>query len=117
MTPEETAAAEAEKIQAQAAQDQDAKSKYGAVRVARNVDKNGNDIVAYFREPSRPVLGVAIAELDKNTVLACEYIFDDACIREISDFDAFRNDVSIFLGLGGMLQSLIIVKKSTFTTL
>lgn len=96
---------------------EEAKTKYGAIRMAENTNEKGDAIVCYFKEPSRLVLGVALAEIDRNTVMACEYIFDDCCIREISDYDTFRNDKNIFLGLLGLLQSLVVVKKSTFTTL
>lgn len=96
---------------------EEAKLKYGAIEMATNTDSTGKEIVCYFKTPSRVVLGIAMAEIEKNYLLACEYIFDDSCIREISDFEAFRNDDSIFLGLTGKLQSLIRVKKSNFTTL
>lgn len=89
----------------------------GAIAMVENTDENGNPIVCYFKSPSRLVLGVAMAEIDRNTLLACEYIFDDACIREISDVDAFRNNDALFLGITGVLQSLVRVKKSTYTTL
>jgi len=99
------------------AKDAEVKLKYGAIAVVRNVDKDGKPIVCYFKEPSRLVLGVAIAEIDRNVILACEYIFDDAVIREVSDVDAFRNDKSIFLGLNLILQSLVRVKKSDYRSL
>jgi hypothetical protein len=85
--------------------------------MAINTDASGKEIVCYFKKPSRLVLGVALAELDRNIVLASEYIFDDCTIRDISDFDAFRNSDEIFLGLIPKLQTLARVKKSTFTTL
>lgn len=97
--------------------DKRAKEEFKAVKKAVNVDKDGKQIVAYFREPSRMVVGIAMAKLDTDTLTACEYIFDDAVIREISDTDAFRNDNGIFIGLNVMLQSLVTIKKSTFTTL
>ena len=95
---------------------EDAKLK-GAIAMVENTDEKGNPIVCYFKSPSRIVLGVAMAEIDRNTLLACEYIFDDACIREISDVEAFRNNDELFLGITGVLQSLVRVKKSLYTAL
>lgn len=97
--------------------DLEIKAKHGAIAVVRNFDKDGKPIVCYFKEPSRLVLGVAIAEFDRNVILACEYIFDDAVIREVSDVDAFRNDKGIFIGLNLILQSLVRVKKSDYRSL
>lgn len=91
---------------------EEAKTKYGAVGMAQN-----EDLVVYFKKPSRLVLGVAMAEIDRNVTQACEYIFDDCVIKEISDWEAFRNDDELFIGLIPKLQSLASVKKSTYTTL
>lgn len=96
---------------------EEAKSKYGAVQMVENTDEKGNPIVCYFKQPSRLVLGAAMGEIDRNPLIACEYIFDDSVIREISDVDAFRNNDAVFLGITAMLQSLVRVKKSTFTNL
>lgn len=99
------------------AKENEYKIKYGVIAKVENTDDNGKPIVCYFKSPSRLVLGVAMSEIDRNIVLACEYIFDDACVREISDTDAFRNNKEIFLGITGVLQSLVRVKKSTYTIL
>lgn len=96
---------------------EEAKLKYGAVAMVENTDASGKPIVCYFKSPSRLVLGVALAEIDRNTLMACEYIFDDSVIKEISDVEAFRNDDAIFMGITGVLQSLVRVKKSTYTSL
>jgi hypothetical protein len=111
MTAKEIAAKTAETIKKDAA----IRAQYGYIRKAVNVDEAGVERVAYFREPNRLVVGIAMAEIDRNTLLACEYIFDDAVIREVSDVEYFRNNNGVFIGLSNMLQGLIQVKKSTFT--
>lgn len=112
MTPEEIAAKTAATIK----QDDAIRAQYNYVRKAVNVDENGVEHVAYFKAPNRLIVGIALAEIDRNTLLACEYIFDESIIKEVSDVDYFRNDDGVFMGLTAMLQSLIRVKKSTFTT-
>lgn len=99
------------------AKDAEYKIKYGVVAKVENFDKDGKKIVCYFKPTSRIVLGQALAELENNTLTACEYIFVDSVVKEISDADAFFNDNSIFLGITGVLQSLVRVKKSTYTSL
>lgn len=99
------------------AKENEYKIKYGVIGKVENKDANGNPIVCYFKKPSRLVLGVAMAEIDRNFLLACEYIYDDACVREISDYEAFRNDDELFIGINGFLQGLIRGKKSLYTTL
>lgn len=96
--------------------DAEFKTKYNYVFKASNTDADGVERVAYFRTPNRMVIGIAMAEIERNVLNACEYIFDDAVIREISDVDYFRNNTDVFVGLNVMLQSLIRVKKSSFQT-
>jgi hypothetical protein len=95
----------------------DYKVKYDVIAKVENTDSKGNPIVCYFKSPSRLVLGIAMAEIDRNTLLACEYIFDDAVVKEISNHEEFRGNDALFLGITGVLQSLVRVKKSTYTSL
>lgn len=93
--------------------EKDTKAKeLGAIKKAEN-----GDLVVYFREPSRMALGIAMAEIDRDVVKACEIIFYDACIAEVSDLDAYAKDTALFIGIIKLLQSLVVVKKSLYTTL
>jgi hypothetical protein len=105
-----------DKIKAEIEKDAELKKQYGYIRKVKNVDDNGIEHVAYFKSPNRLILGIALAEIEKNVTLACEYIFDDAIIKEISDVSYFRDNDNVFLGIIGMLQGLVQVKKSTITT-
>lgn len=84
----------------------------GAIKSASH-----ENLVVFFREPSRMALGIAMAEIDRDVVKACEIIFFDACIKEVSDMDAYHSDTSLFMGIIPLLQSLVTVKKSLYTTL
>ena len=84
----------------------------GAIRKAEH-----GDLVVFFREPSRMALGIAMAEIDRDVVKACEIIFYDACIAEVSDMDTYAKDTALFMGIIPLLQSLVTVKKSLYTTL
>lgn len=84
----------------------------GAIKMA-----NHGEVAVFFREPSRMALGIAMAEIDRDVVKACEIIFYDACIAEVSDMDSYIKDTSLFMGIIPLLQSLVVVKKSLYTTL
>lgn len=84
----------------------------GSIRKAEH-----GDLVVYFREPSRMAWGIAMAEIDRDVVKACEIVYFDACIAEVSDMDAYHKDMSLFIGLIPLLQSLVVLKKSLYTTL
>lgn len=84
----------------------------GAIKSATH-----ENLAVFFREPSRMALGVAMAEIDRDVVKACEYIFNDACIMEVSDFKEYSTDTALFMGIIPLLQSLVSVKKSLYTTL
>ncbi len=75
------------------------------------------DKVCYFKEPSRMAVGLATAMMNTDRVQGCEILFNDACIKEVSDYNHWLNDTPLFLGICGTLQELIVVKKSTYTTL
>lgn len=97
-------------------QDEEIRAKYNFIRKAESIDDQGKKHVAYFKAPNRLIVGIAMSTIDSNTLLACEYIFDDAVIKEVSDVAYFRDNDDVFIGLVAMLQALIRVKKSTFTT-
>lgn len=84
----------------------------GAIKSASH-----GDLVVFFREPSRMALGIAMAEIDRDVVKACEIIYYDACIAEVSDLEAYAKDTALFMGIIPLLQSLVSVKKSLYTTL
>lgn len=105
-----------DKTKAQIDKDNELRAQYKFIRKATNIDDNGIEHVAYFKEPNRLIVGVAMAEIETNVLKACEYIFNDAVIKEISDVDYFFNNNAVFVGIHRMLQGLIEVKKSTFTT-
>lgn len=117
MTTEEIAAKEAELIKTEAGHDARMKNEYKAILKAEHTDEQGTVHKCYFKKPSRMTIGLAMAEIEKNVVQACEYVFIDSVIREVSDVDYFMNNDEVFMGLIPKLQSLVLVKKSTFTTL
>ena len=93
-------------------EEKDAKAKeLGATAKVTDGDK-----VCYFRLPSRMAIGTSLSMLNTDVVQACEIIFNDACIREVSDYNHWLNDNELFNGICGQLQSLIRVKKSTWMT-
>ena len=116
MENELTAEQLAEKVANEIAKDEEIRAKYKFIRKAKAVDDNGNERVAYFKAPNRMIVGMALAKIDTNVTEACEYIYGDCVIRDVSDWEYFMNNDEAFLGLIGMLQGLIQVKKSTFTS-
>lgn len=104
------------KIKAELEKDAEIRAKYKYIRKVKNTDDAGTERVAYFREPNRLIVGIAMAKIEENVTLACEYIFDDAVIKEVSDWEYFRENNSVFYGIIPVLQRLAEVKKSTVTT-
>lgn len=116
MAKEIKADQEAEKIKAQSKLDAEYKEKYKYVLKAENINEAGKAVVCYFREPSRIAFGVALAKIDTNVVEACEIIFNDSVIQEISDWQDFASENKLFYSLIGALQGLAKQKKSVFTS-
>ena len=118
---ENDATKEIEKIKAeyenQLKIDSEYKEKFGAIAKAESEDE-GKTIVIYFKAPHRMALGSALAILERDVLQGCEIIFDSCVIAEISpDWEKFRNDNGRFIGLVPLLQSLCVVKKSTYKML
>ena len=107
---------EAEKVKAEAAINAEIKAKYKAVKRIVNIDEKGDEHVLYLREPSRLAVGVSLAKIESNVTEACEIIFNDAAIQEVSDIEYFQQN-HVFYGLIYELQTLVRVKKSTSMTL
>lgn len=84
----------------------------GAIAKVEDGDK-----VAYFKAPSRLITGIALSEFTENMTSACEKIFHDCVIQEISDAEHWLEDDGRFNGIVVQLQGLIRVKKSTWTAL
>lgn len=116
MTQEELAQQEAEKIKAQIELDQSYKLKYKVTDKVVCIDDQGQEHVLYLKQPSRMIVGLFLAKIDQNVTEACEYVFYDAVVKEISDVEYFMQDAA-FYGIISKLQQLIQVKKSTSMTL
>ncbi len=100
---------EADKIKTEADQVAEYKEKYKVIK--KIVSEDGQHVL-WLRSPSRLAVGVFMAEVTNSVTTACEYIFNDACVREISDVDYFQKDEN-FYGIIRELQTLIRVKKNT----
>lgn len=116
-TEDEAAIKEAEEIKKQAALDADYKVKHKVIAKVENTDDKGNKIVCYFKEPSRMAFSYALSMADSDPVQMCQILFNDAVVKEISDWELFFNDNKLFYSLINPLQGLATVKKSTFMTL
>ncbi len=108
------AAAEAEAIRKEREEAEAYKSKYAAFYKISSPD---GAHVLWLRKPSRLAVGVFLAKVEKNVTDACEVLFDDCVVREISDADYFRNDDEAFLGVVPALQAIVRLKKNLFTAL
>lgn len=104
---------EIEKIKAEAEQREAYKTKYGAVE---KIESEDGQHVLWLKKPSRLAVGYFMSEYGNNRVIACEYVLNDAVIKEISDYDYFIQDEN-FYGIMNHLVNLISLKKSTSTTL
>jgi hypothetical protein len=113
---QDAALAEQEKIKAQAEIDAKIKATHKAIHKIVNVDEHGVEHALYLREPSRWAVGVSLAQFDTDVVSACETIFNDAAIKEVSDIEYFQQN-AVFYGLIRPLQTLVVVKKSISTRL
>lgn len=93
------------------------KETHGAVGYCKSTHEE-KEIICWFKKPSRMALGSALAIMDSDLIAACEMIFDSAVIVELSpEWELFRNDDGRFIGITRFLQSLAVVKKSTYKIL
>lgn len=111
-----TAQEEIDKVKADTELGQEYKVKYKAIRRIGNIDEHGQEHVLWLREPSRLAVGIFMATVPEDVVAACEYIFNDACIQEVSDVAYFQQN-AVFYGILRDLQRLVSVKKSSSMTL
>ncbi len=112
--------AEKEKAEKEAAELQalrDKAKQMGAIHHVMNTDDSGVVHHAFFKSPSRIAVGVFLAEAESNVTAACEILFNDAVIKEISDVTYFSSNNEVFNGIIYELQRLIRVKKSISTAL
>jgi hypothetical protein len=107
---------EVDKIKQEAEQAAAYKLKYGAIEKVVSIDAAGGEHVLWLKKPSRLVVGIFMATASENTVQACEYVFNDTVIVDISDVAYFQQD-DVFYGILSTLQRLIRVKKSTSMSL
>ena len=110
---ETNAQEEIARIKAETERDQEIKIKYKAVK--KIVSEDGQHLM-YLRQPSRMAVGYFMAKYGENRVEAVEYVLNDSCIQEVSDYAYFIQD-EVFYGIMSELISLISLKKSSFTTL
>lgn len=112
---EDQAKIEADKIQLQTSIDQEIKAKYKAVEKIV-ITEGTEERKAYFRKPSRLAIGSFLSKKDENLVEACEALFYDAIIKEVSDADYFLANDEAFLGCMPALIRISVVKKNISTT-
>lgn len=118
MNEQETkAAAEAEAIRNEKAQDEQYKSKYGVISKSEDTDEQGNKHVIYFRKPSRTAVGLFMVTNRDNATEACEILLEDSVVREISDYEYFKKNDAAFLGLMPLLIGNVGIKKNIYTIL
>lgn len=110
---EEQAQAEALKIKAEIERDQEIKIKYNSVLKIQSED---GEHKLYLKKPSRMAVGYFMSKYGENRVEAVEYILNDACIQEVSDYNYFIQD-DVFYGIMAEIISLVSLKKSFSTTL
>lgn len=111
---------EKEKAEKEAAELQALREKakqMGAIHHVMNTDDSGVVHHAFFKSPSRIAVGVFLAEIDTNVTSACEIMFNDSVIKELSDYNYFMSSNEVFNGLIYDMKRLIRVKKSTSTPL
>ena len=104
---------EIEKVQAEAEQDALYKEKY---KVVLKLVSGDGEHKLYMRQPSRLAVGYFMSKYGENRVEAVEYILNDGCIQEISDYNYFIQDDN-FYGIMADIIGLVRLKKSFSTTL
>lgn len=104
---------EEQKIKAHAEKAHEYKEKRGAVM---HIVSDDGEHELWLKKPSRLAVGYFISKRDENIVEACEYLLNDACIQDISDYAYFIKDEN-FYGIMGALINLFTLKKSISTLL
>lgn len=99
---------EEEQVKFEAEKFNEAKTNHKAI--AYVVSEDGEHM-AFFRTPNRSTVGFFMAEVQNNVTTACEYLYNDAVIREISEVEYFQKDEN-FYSIISTLQRLIQVKKN-----
>jgi len=88
------------------------KNKYGPIKLIE-IEDGQKVYKAYLKKRiSRNAFSKAISMMDNDPIMACEVIYRDAVISEISDVEILEND-DLFLSAMSTITDLIEKKKVT----
>lgn len=91
------------------------KSQYGKVRAITTTDKDGVDIIFYFRQPDMKILGVYAKYFDNDPMQALIVLFQNCLLNK--ELAHFGDDPEVMLSIAEGLNSMVKKRPSKYEDL